>query len=397
MPKIRQKGLSLIEVLVAMAIGVILMLGMTQIFSASRAAFSSNEGLARIQENSRFAMEFLRQDLRMAGHMGCMNELAYQQSLFNVASPQRLFNHLLPPGTAPIPANMWPYRLDLPLQVYEYVGTAPGQSFALTESRATPAAGSWSPALPSDLVGDAMDGSDVVVVSYLSADSARLQDVLTPTGAERVIVNPLDASYVQDGSIYGITDCQNVSLFQLNAGGDVSQDVLNLRGWDVNENGYGPFNVLHRYRFVAYYVGAGADGGPALIRRGLAANGTLGGREELVPGVESLQVLLGVNLNLRNIAGDVPQAYLTGAQVEAGTGAAWVATTPPAPTATAQHRWISVVSFKLGLLMRNSRPGAADAPANSPIVGDTTLVPPADGRMRQTYEAQVAIRNRVRG
>ena len=78
MRSLLNRGLSLVELMVALAIGLLLLLGLVEIFGASRAAFSSAEGSARIQENSRFALEFLRRDARMAGHMGCLNELGYQ-------------------------------------------------------------------------------------------------------------------------------------------------------------------------------------------------------------------------------------------------------------------------------------------------------------------------------
>ncbi|MCX7563984.1 PilW family protein [Xanthomonadaceae bacterium XH05] len=377
----RQAGLSLIEVMVAMAIGVILMLGVTQIFSASRAAFSSNEGLARIQENSRFAMEFLRQDMRMAGNLGCLNELGYDGNIYN---------HLLPAAGPPTAAH-WPYRIDMPVEVYEYQNTGPGVTIALSEARTTPAAGSWSPALPAALAGNALDNSDVIVVRYLSADFARLTNIVAAGGSEMFAVNPADAWYMQPvGGIYGITDCKKVTLVQVNAGGATNLGSgINLRAWDARESDYSPFSVVHRYRFVAYFVGRGAGGEPALMRRELAPNGALGPAEEMVPGVESIQVMLGVNLSLRNrLVGDRPDAYMTAAQVQNGTGA-WAPSTPA-------QRWASVVNFRVGMLMRNARPGAADTPVNLPRIADTVVSPPQDGRMRQTYEVQIAIRNRVR-
>lgn len=377
----KQAGLSLIEAMVAMAIGVILMLGITQIFSASRAAFSSNEGLARIQENSRFAMEFIRQDLRMAGNMGCLNELGYAGNIFN---------HLLPATGAPTAAQ-WQYRIDLPVEVYEFQGTGAGSTVALPETRTTPAGGSWSPALPAELVGRAYDNSDVIVVRYLGGDFARLTNIVAAGGSESITVNPADVSYIVEGGIYGITDCKKVSLMQVNAGNATNAGSgINLRAWDAMESDYSPSSVIHRYRFIAYFIGRGADGEPALLRRELAANGTLGPVEEMVPGVESIQVMLGVNLSLRTrLIGDRPDAYLTAAQVQAGTGG-WAA------SSSVEQRWASVVNFRVGMLIRNARPGASETPVNLPRIADTVITPPQDGRMRQTYEAQIAIRNRVR-
>ncbi len=70
-------GLSLIELMIALTIGLIIMLGVVQVFAASRTAYQLSEGLARVQENSRFAMDSLQRELRMAGHFGCVNDQAH--------------------------------------------------------------------------------------------------------------------------------------------------------------------------------------------------------------------------------------------------------------------------------------------------------------------------------
>ncbi|WP_031340774.1 PilW family protein, partial [Xanthomonas maliensis] len=70
-------GISLIEMMIAMVIGLVLMLGVIQVFSASRTASMLAEGNARAQENGRFALDFLQRDIRMAGHFGCVNDQAH--------------------------------------------------------------------------------------------------------------------------------------------------------------------------------------------------------------------------------------------------------------------------------------------------------------------------------
>ena len=54
-PARRMAGLSMVELMIALTIGVIVMLGVVQVFAASRAAYQLSDGLARVQENSRFA------------------------------------------------------------------------------------------------------------------------------------------------------------------------------------------------------------------------------------------------------------------------------------------------------------------------------------------------------
>ncbi|MFT0211622.1 PilW family protein [Pseudomonas sp. F1_0610] len=69
MNAVLQKGLSLVELMVALAIGMFLVLGIIQVFLTSRDSYSVNEGIARLQENGRFSLDFLTQSLRQAGYI----------------------------------------------------------------------------------------------------------------------------------------------------------------------------------------------------------------------------------------------------------------------------------------------------------------------------------------
>ena len=72
----KQRGLSLVELLVALTLSLLLMVGVLQTFLASKQTYSANTGLSRVQENGRFAMEFLASDIRNAGYKGeCIAEL----------------------------------------------------------------------------------------------------------------------------------------------------------------------------------------------------------------------------------------------------------------------------------------------------------------------------------
>jgi type IV pilus assembly protein PilW len=62
------RGVNLIELVIAMAIGVIILLGITSVYSSSKKANNVQIGLSRVQENGRFVLEFLTRDIRMAGY-----------------------------------------------------------------------------------------------------------------------------------------------------------------------------------------------------------------------------------------------------------------------------------------------------------------------------------------
>lgn len=66
----KQQGMTLIELMVALAIGAFLMLGAITVFMQSRTTFRITESVARMQENARFALEALEPDIRMAQYWG---------------------------------------------------------------------------------------------------------------------------------------------------------------------------------------------------------------------------------------------------------------------------------------------------------------------------------------
>lgn len=71
MYRARHAGLTLIEVMIALLIGAILSLVAGQIFISANHGYRTNDALARIQENGRYAMTFLRRDIRSADFWGC--------------------------------------------------------------------------------------------------------------------------------------------------------------------------------------------------------------------------------------------------------------------------------------------------------------------------------------
>lgn len=422
----RQQGVSLIELMVALVIAVLLGIGLVQVFGGTRMAFNSNTSLARAQENARFALRFLSEDLRMAGHLGTRNEQEGPPNIAEVPLANRLFNHMAPaagngrPGTAP-----WAFRLDVPLEVYEFTGTGIAATYAPPDPPvAATAATNWLPNLPADLTflaTEALAGSDIIVARYLSSDFATLVNSRAradgmpvssnlPFAAGTGTIfwdNTANPNFIVQNEIYAFSNAESVSLFQITnsaVGSDqaVALGGLNTRDWDAsrptgatgeleNSANYGSLLPVHRYELAIYYVALDVDGQPALFRRRLdpaaAANNFIGARESMVPGVESLQVVLGA-INRLPRQSDQPGVYLTANQIN----------TTAALGATVDARWRSVVNIRLGLLMRSQLPGGGlESGVTRDVAG--TLIAPAttDRQSRYVYETQIALRNRNRG
>ena len=63
----KQRGLTLVELMVAMVLGLFLMLGVMSVYTQGRQQYQSAGVVARLQENTRFAFDVLETDIRLAG------------------------------------------------------------------------------------------------------------------------------------------------------------------------------------------------------------------------------------------------------------------------------------------------------------------------------------------
>jgi prepilin-type N-terminal cleavage/methylation domain-containing protein len=64
----RSQGFTLVELMVAMVIGLILMLGITAVFSSNKQTYKMQNTLTRMQENGRYGVDLIARDLRRAGY-----------------------------------------------------------------------------------------------------------------------------------------------------------------------------------------------------------------------------------------------------------------------------------------------------------------------------------------
>ncbi|MFV2091204.1 MAG: PilW family protein, partial [Pseudomonadales bacterium] len=69
-----QKGFSLVEMMLAMALGLIVVTGIVQLFIGNSQSSNLISGQARLQENARFAFDFISRAARRAGYFGCIRD-----------------------------------------------------------------------------------------------------------------------------------------------------------------------------------------------------------------------------------------------------------------------------------------------------------------------------------
>jgi type IV pilus assembly protein PilW len=91
----RQRGISLVELMISMTIGLVILAALLVVYLGSRGAFRTSESLAATQERGRFAVDFLVHDLRQASYLGCRSRSlsTADDTLFNItATPAVVLN-----------------------------------------------------------------------------------------------------------------------------------------------------------------------------------------------------------------------------------------------------------------------------------------------------------------
>ncbi len=79
-------GLSLIELMIAIALGLLIVAATLSIFSTNKQSYRATENLGRVQENGRTAFELMSRDIREAGGNPCDTNLPVANVLNNSAT-----------------------------------------------------------------------------------------------------------------------------------------------------------------------------------------------------------------------------------------------------------------------------------------------------------------------
>lgn len=391
---VRPSGVSLIELMIALVIAGLLALGLVQIFGASKTTSDMQEGLSRVQENGRFATQFLARQLRMVGFMGCGADTGrfVQQSFVN---------HLAEfDGTAP-GGNK--YRFERPIEAFT-AGTmdAPAELD--------------SP--PRTLV----EGSDVLILRVLSEESTPVVSVNKVNNTLNLVLGEPDAPFLPTPGnkvLLGLQNCRSADVFAGSLSGTAPGSQIVVLGatspnvyldpsvsncgtapcpWDFRISnaflnakplvGSASLNAeIHRAEYYAFFVMPNPSSIPSLYMWRLKRiDATMSAEpEELIEGVENMQLRFGVDTSPS--ADGAIDEYRNAEDVLAGA----------TDEAVIDENWRRVLSVHVGLLLRS--PGRAGVPAGSRTfkVIDVDLTPDDtnDGAIREVYETTIALRNRL--
>lgn len=251
-----QSGVSLIELMVALSIGIIVLLGTLVVYVKARDTYGAMDTTSRLQETARYAMGEIETDGRMAGYMGLMSRpdllVNANQGLSDADGNAVAFSGC---------AVNWASALDRP---------ATGIDGAYTLSSADcPAFGAG-----------AEPGTDVLVIRRASANRITQSAAAVASHAGKVLLE---------------TSRGSGQIFVGNGAGTIPSTFAQTEPAANTP----PLAETRELLVHAYYISQDSSEGvgyPSLRRWTLQAGPTVVD-EEVVPGVEDLQVEYGVDTN----------------------------------------------------------------------------------------------------
>jgi type IV pilus assembly protein PilW len=357
----RQQGFSMVELMVAITLGLLLTGAVISVFVGSRTAYQATAGVGDMSESGRFALNLIGESVRGAGNLACNSAMSATSQTAGGVNPTFINN--FGQGIEGFEANNTGPTLAIALPVNPVVGAANSWTPNLAPAMMAAIPGPFGPPLASPV-----QGSDVLVVR---SSVPRVAPVYTTAdvapGAIALSVTPESVALVPN-QYAAIADCTKSVIFQVAAPVAPGGTALTLNA-GLPGVGFSAGAVVAPLTSTIYYIGVGSNGDASLWRLEQVNGPGFGAPEELVPDVENMQVLYGIDTAGTQTAA----AYVTADQVGAN----------------------NVVSIQVALLVASppsNKPPAAPAPYT---VAGTQVTAPWDFRRRQVFYATINLRDAV--
>lgn len=291
-----QRGFGIVELMVAMALGLFLVGGAISVFVTNQQAYRTTEQLSRMQESGRTAVELMARKVREAGGSPCGNNLPTANVINN-------------------PSTHWWANSGDGIRGYDDDQDAAGVDFGTA-------------------AGERIEDTDAVFLLYGDAGSGVRIASHNPNSAQfKVNTN---AHGLSDGEVVMVCNYERAAIMQLTNTSPTNPTVVHNTGtgtpgnctkalgtpvvcnntpaasWYEFKDGY-----LMRMISEIWYIGANGRGGRSLYRARMVNNAGVPGTvtEEIAEGVTNLQMTY---LQL-NAAGALPTDYVDATAVTAWT------------------------------------------------------------------------------
>lgn len=341
-PRQAQQGVSLIELMIALTLGVLVLLSLTALYIKSSDIRNDNERTSRQVESGRYALQIITQDLQMAGYYAEFNPGPTGAAITVPASK--------PDPCATAVASL-AAAIPLHVQGYDNGASAP------------------------TCLSDVKTGTDILVIRRSSG--------CTPGSGD------CDALVTGD-YLFQASSCINSS--ELGAATPVyyqlGQNGASGVTFSLHQRNCSTVAATRRYLVRIYFIAnnnKSGDGVPTLKRAELGPTGfTI---SPLVDGIENLQIEYGLD----TAGNGSPAAYTASPDGYSGC----TNTTTP----TCMQYWQSVVTAKIHLLARNTTTKAGFVDSKTYSLGLTaagaanTVGPFSDAYQRHAYQSTVRLYN----
>lgn len=343
-PSVRQHGFSLIELMIAMTIGLIALAGIGYLFLESRQAFRSMDSLSRMQESARYALETMARDIRMAGYRGCASSNVELKSTVNT-----------PTGFA--------YDFSVPINGFDATGAT------------------WSPVLPTGTGGlsgvSIQPNTDAFTLRGAFGGGSTITD--QPGGSSAVVKVATPNDFAPDDIVMA-TNCALATVFQI-----------------TNPYGKGGETVVHN-------TGTGTPGNSTKDLAGIFVGGELIKmqtksyfiRESASSTVANKRYSLWQFDNYKPTGGDNPAEIAEGVenmQIEYGSDADSNGIVDSYTSAAVVADWKKVAAVRISLLVAGNDDNVASSKQKYNY--NKAAVTADDFRLRQVFTTTVGVRNRI--
>ncbi len=274
----RQSGLTLIELMIAMILGLVVMAGVVSVFLAGQQSFRTNDALADVQDSARVAFELMARDIREAGLTGCNS---VNGRIANVLANG--------PGAATVKwwAD-WDSNDNNPLRGFDAGMADPAlpasSNRVTTEGSLELLSAASDPAAVDAYAG----GTDFVLQAQSTMPSFSAGDII-------VACTPGEATIFQASGYTSATRTLTVGATGAGAPGNTSTNL----GWPTNTSCSAPNppcfptnSLVAKLTAVDWYIGTNAEGTDSLYR--LTLQNTAGTpapvAQEMVRGVTHMSI-----------------------------------------------------------------------------------------------------------
>lgn len=265
-PLKRQKGLTIVELMIAMALSLLLGIGVFQVFQANQSSARLTQSLSEVQEIGRLASELIARDVRNADYWGCAGDLAQVNSTID------------PTGIGYDPV--------------QHGFGQPGQD-SVTALNDVPS-GTQEGGV------DVIVGTDVLRMQSLAGRGISISQSMPLTSSALFVVNNWG---FEEGDVLAVSDCRAADVFQVtnfnpSGGGASGFNVVHNAGGST-QPGNSTQNFSQQYDagaqilipvYRAFFLNEDADGVPRLMMHDES-----GAVNVLADWVEDMQLIFGAD------------------------------------------------------------------------------------------------------